>query len=68
MSQKRRPEILKPSLKLLTPYEKQIVLNHGQRVSEMWKFLFSKNKWKPQTLPKNSLAMKRHNATLTNLD
>lgn len=59
---------MKPSLKLLTPYEKQIVLKHGQRVSEMWKSLFSKNKWTPQTLPKKSLATRRNNATLSNLD
>ncbi len=48
MSQKRRPERLKPGLKLLTPYEQKIVSNHGKEVLEMWKSLYSKNKWKPQ--------------------
>lgn len=48
MSQKRRPERLKPSLKLLTPHEQKIVVLHGHKVQEMWKWLLSKNKWKPQ--------------------
>ena len=34
-----------PSLKLLTPYEKKVVLTHGLKVAEMWKELFSRNKW-----------------------
>jgi hypothetical protein len=45
---KRRPEILKPSLKLLTPHEQKVVANHGKEVLEMWKSLYAKNKWKPQ--------------------
>jgi hypothetical protein len=48
VSQKRRPEHLKPSLKLLTPHEQKIVVLHGHRVQEMWKSLYAKNKWKPQ--------------------
>lgn len=53
MPQRRRPERLKPSLKLLTPYEQKIVVLHGHKVQEMWKWLFSKNKWKPQEPEKN---------------
>lgn len=68
MSQKRRPERMKPSLKLLTPHEQKIVMLHGKKVTEMWKWLFSKNKWTPQTFPKKSLATERNNATLSNLD
>ncbi len=48
MSQKRRPEILKPGLKLLTPHEQKIVANVGEQVMLMWKSLYAKNKWKPQ--------------------
>jgi hypothetical protein len=48
MSKKRRPEILKPSLKLLTPHEKKIVASVGEQVMLMWKHLYSKNKWRPQ--------------------
>jgi hypothetical protein len=50
---KRRPEILKPSLKLLTPYEQKVVDNHGKEVLEMWKSLYARNKWKPQEPVKN---------------
>jgi hypothetical protein len=48
MSQKRRPEILKPGLKLLTPHEQKIVASVGEQVMLMWKSLYAKNKWKPQ--------------------
>lgn len=44
---KRRPEIMTPGLKQLTPYEKKIVMNHGIKVLEMWKELYARNKWKP---------------------
>ena len=65
---KRRPEIMKPSLKLLTPHEQKIVASVGEQVMLMWKSLYAKNKWTPQTLPKKSLATRRNNATLSNLD
>jgi hypothetical protein len=45
---------MKPSLKLLTPHEKKIVATHGLKVSEMWKSLFSRNKWKPQPTAKKT--------------
>jgi hypothetical protein len=45
--QKRRPEIMHPGLKQLTPYEKQVVMTHGIKILEMWKELYSRNKWKP---------------------
>jgi hypothetical protein len=48
MSQKRRPEILKPGLKLLTPHEQKIVASVGEQVMLMWKSLYAKNKWTPQ--------------------
>lgn len=50
---KRRPEILKPSLKLLTPHEQKIVASVGEQVLLMWKSLYAKNKWKPQEPVKN---------------
>lgn len=53
MSQKRRPERLKPSLKLLTPHEQKIVANVGEQVLLMWKSLYAKNKWTPQEPVKN---------------
>lgn len=64
MSQKRRPEILKPSLKLLTPYEQEIVKNVGKRVADMWEELFSRNKWTPQEIPKKVIASKKTNTRL----
>jgi len=48
VSQKRRPERLKPSLKLLTPHEQKIVASVGEQVMLMWKSLYARNKWKPQ--------------------
>jgi hypothetical protein len=48
MSQKRRPERLKPSLKLLTPAEKKVLTSEQLRIQEMWKSLYARNKWKPQ--------------------
>jgi hypothetical protein len=64
MSQKRRPERLKPSLKLLTPHEQKIVKNVGQQVADMWKHLFSLNKWTPQEIPKKVIASKKTNTRL----
>ena len=48
MSQKRRPERLKPSLKLLTPDEEKMMTTEMNRIQEMWKSLYARNKWKPQ--------------------
>jgi hypothetical protein len=48
MTQKRRPERLKPSLKLLTPDEKKVMDKTMAEIREMWKSLYAKNKWKPQ--------------------
>jgi hypothetical protein len=45
--QKRRPEILKPGLKMLTPIELRTVASHNRANAERWKHLFSLNKWKP---------------------
>jgi len=50
---KRRPEILKPSLKLLTPIERKMVVTEQERIREMWKSLYAKNKWTPQEPVKN---------------
>lgn len=44
---KRRPEIMKPSLKLLTPFEKKVVATHGKTVADMWASLYARNKWRP---------------------
>jgi hypothetical protein len=52
MSQKRRPERLKPSLKLLTPEEKKVMTSEQRRIAEMWKSLYARNKWKPQPTKK----------------
>jgi len=45
--QKRRPEIMKPGLKMLTPIELRTVAAHNHANAERWKHLFSLNKWKP---------------------
>ena len=68
MSQKRRPERLKPSLKLLTPVERKIMTKEQDRISEMWKSLYSRNKWRPESSSKKVLASKGRNNRLTNLD
>lgn len=58
MKKKRRPEIMKPSLKLLTPHEKKIVATVGEQVRLMWQDLYARNRWKPQPEknPKKPLA------------
>jgi hypothetical protein len=48
MAQKRRPERLRPSLKLLTPDEKKVMAMEIDRIQKMWKSLYARNKWKPQ--------------------
>ena len=45
--QKRRPEILKPGLKMLTPIELRTVASHNRANALRWKHLFSLNAWKP---------------------
>ena len=68
MSQKRRPERLKPSLKLLTPDEEKMMTTEMNRIQEMWKSLYARNKWTPEIISKKTLASRKPNATLTNLD
>ena len=48
MKQKRRPERLHPGLKQLTPDERKTIATEMNRVREMWKSLYARNKWKPQ--------------------
>lgn len=45
--QKRRPEIMYPGRKLLTPLEKRDVEKHIADNQERWKYLLSLNKWEP---------------------
>jgi hypothetical protein len=52
MSQKRRPERMRPSLKLLTPEERKAMTSEQRRIEEMWKSLYARNKWKPQPTQK----------------
>jgi hypothetical protein len=42
--QKRRPEIMKPGLKQLTPTERRVVKETMAAIRERWKVLFSLNK------------------------
>lgn len=44
---KRRPEIMRPGLKLLTPAEKRIVEERLAEHRKLWEYLFSLNVWKP---------------------
>ena len=53
MKQKRRPEIMTPGLKMLTPLEQKTVIRHIADNKQRWEHLFSLNKWKPQK-PKSS--------------
>ena len=68
MSQKRRPERLTVSLKLLTPEERKTMNSEMYRIQEMWKSLYARNKWTPEIISKKTLASKKPNARLTNLD
>lgn len=47
MSQKRRPEIMRPGLKQLTPVEKRVVERATLADKLRWKQLFSMNAYKP---------------------
>ena len=44
---KRRPEIMKPGLKMLTPHEKKVVERMTSADRQRWENLFARNKWKP---------------------
>jgi hypothetical protein len=46
---KRRPEILKPGLKQLTPYEKRLAQQVNKADRDRWAELMAKpwNKWQP---------------------
>ena len=44
---KRRPEILHPGLKELTPVERRIVEQHLADHRKRWEYLFSLNVFKP---------------------
>ena len=66
--QKRRPERLTVRLKLLTPIERKTVNSEMYRVQEMWKSLYARNKWTPEIISKKTLASRKPNGTLTNLD
>jgi hypothetical protein len=44
--QKRRPEIMKPGLKQLTPFERQVIKETMAAINERWKKLFALNKCK----------------------
>jgi hypothetical protein len=47
--QKRRPEIMRPGLKQLTPYEKRIAQQVNKADRDRWNELMAKpwNKWEP---------------------
>ena len=45
--QKRRPELSRPALKQLTPYEQRIVAERLADHRKRWEYLFSLNVWKP---------------------
>jgi len=44
---KRRPEIMKPGLKMLTPIERKVVEERLADHRKRWEYLFSINLWKP---------------------
>jgi len=46
-TRKRRPEILRPGLKALTPYEQRTVADRLVEHRKRWEHLFSLNAWKP---------------------
>jgi hypothetical protein len=45
--QKRRPELSRPGLKQLTPYERKVVAERIADHRKRWEYLFSLNVWKP---------------------
>lgn len=44
---KRRPEIMKPGLKQLTPYERRLAERANKADKLRWEHLFSMNAYKP---------------------
>jgi len=46
-TRKHRPELLRPGLKALTPYEQRTVSAHHKANAKRWEYLFSLNLWKP---------------------
>jgi hypothetical protein len=46
-TRRRRPELSRPSLKALTPYERRIVTERLADHRKRWEYLFSLNVWKP---------------------
>jgi hypothetical protein len=44
---KRRPELSRPGLKALTPYEQRTVADRLADHKKRWEHLFSLNAWKP---------------------
>ena len=49
MTQKRRPERMKPGLKQLTPAERKVYEERLADHKKRWEYLFSLNVWKPST-------------------
>ena len=47
MRKPRRPEIMKPGLKMLTPHEKKVVEQMTNSDRKRWTELLLLNKWKP---------------------
>jgi hypothetical protein len=43
----RRPEIMRPGLKQLTPIERKVVEERLADHKKRWEYLFSLNVWKP---------------------
>ena len=66
MKKKRRPEIMTPGLKQLTPIEKKMVEREGMRVMEMWRDLYSRNRWKPESMTKPKVGNAVSRTTPTN--
>ena len=47
MSRRRRPELVRPSLKQLTPIEQARLAKATAEDRKRWEYLFSLNVWKP---------------------
>jgi hypothetical protein len=44
---KRRPEIMKPGLKELTPHERKVIASFQKWNKERWAKIMERNKWRP---------------------
>lgn len=57
---KRRPEIMKPGLKMLTPHEKKVVAEMVASDRRRWEVLFGRNAWvsTPAEVAKHSVKVK----------